>query len=98
MGFVVVATWKAKPGQAEHVRRVLGELTAQNRAEPKMIAFYAIQSEDDPQDFVLIEHYVDATGYDDHRATEAFKNHVLGDLVPRLALRRVRSFTMIGPG
>ncbi|MDT7670031.1 MAG: hypothetical protein QOC74_2814, partial [Pseudonocardiales bacterium] len=73
MGFVVIATWTAADGQADHIRRIIEEVTPSNRAEPKMIRFEAHVSLDDPNTFVLYEHYTDPTGYDDHRASEAFR-------------------------
>jgi quinol monooxygenase YgiN len=96
MGYVVIATWIAKPGEAEHVRSILAKMTPQNRAEPKMIHFQAHVSAEDPNAFVLYEHYTDASGYQDHRATEAFQTLVLADVIPRLASRTVQTFTTIG--
>jgi quinol monooxygenase YgiN len=92
MGFVVIATWTAADGQADHIRRIIEEVTPGNRAEPKMIRFEAHVSCDDPNTFVLYEHYTDASGYDDHRATEAFRTRVVGEALPALASRRVCTY------
>jgi quinol monooxygenase YgiN len=92
MGFVVIATWTAADGQADHIRRIIEEVTPSNRAEPKMIRFEAHVSLDDPNTFVLYEHYTDPTGYDDHRASEAFRTRVVGEALPALASRQVCTY------
>jgi quinol monooxygenase YgiN len=96
MAYVVVATWVAKPGQAEKIRQILETVTPGNRAEEKMLEFQAHVSREDPDTFVLYEKYVDASGYADHRATAAFKKHVIGEAIPNLATRSVREFETIG--
>lgn len=79
----------ANPGKAELVRSILDNMTLGNRAEPKMVHFQAHVRADDPNTFVLYEHYTDPSGYEEHRATEAFQRLVLGDAIPRLASRKV---------
>jgi quinol monooxygenase YgiN len=96
MGFVVIATWKAKPGQADLIRQILEELTPGNRAEPKNLHFQAQIDDDDPDTFVLYEHYTDASGYEDHRNSEPFQTHVLGEAIPNLEHREVKFFQTIG--
>jgi quinol monooxygenase YgiN len=96
MGHVVIATWKAKPGEVDRVRTILEELTPGNRAEPKMKHFQAQVSRDDPDTVVLYEHYTDASGYEEHRASEPFQTRVLGEVIPLLAERTVKSFTTVG--
>ncbi|MFD7159525.1 putative quinol monooxygenase [Kribbella sp. NPDC059898] len=95
MGHVVIATWTAKPGEADRIRAILAELTPGNRAEPKMVRFQAQISDTDPNTFVLYEHYTDASGYQDHRATEAFQQRVLGEALPLLAHRTVETFSTV---
>lgn len=97
MSQVVIATWTAKPDQADHVAAALAELTPLNRAEPKMISFHAHRSLEDPCRFLLVERYTDPSGYEDHRASPAFQERVLGDLIPRLADRQVTTFAPIEP-
>lgn len=96
MGFVVIATWTAKNGQAECIRTLLEEMTPGNRAEPKMINFQAQVSDADPNTFVLFEYYTDASGYDDHRASDAFQARVLREAIPKLEKRQVHTYTTIG--
>jgi len=92
MGFVVIATWVAKDGEAQRIRGIIEAVTPGNRAEPKMLQFQAHVSEEDPNVFVLYEHYTDASGYEEHRNTEAFKSRVLGEAIPNLERREVKTF------
>lgn len=89
MAYVVVATWKAKPGEADHVAETLRTVAPINRSEEKLLQFQAHRSTEDPDVFVLYEKYVDATGYDEHKATESFQTHVVGDTIPRLESRNI---------
>lgn len=95
MGHVVIATWKAKPGERNKVMRILEEVTPGNRSEAKMVHFQAQVSTTDPDTIVLYEHYTDPSGYEDHRATEAFQTRVLGEAIPLLADRHLETFTTI---
>ncbi|HZC73497.1 MAG TPA: putative quinol monooxygenase [Jatrophihabitans sp.] len=95
MGYVVVATWTAREGEADKVRAILDQLTPGNRAEPKMLHFQASVSTDDPNTFVLFEHYTDPSGYDDHRAGGPFQARVLGEAIPLLQSRKVETFTSL---
>jgi quinol monooxygenase YgiN len=60
-----------------------------------MIRFDAHVSTDDPDTFVLYEHYTDPSGYVDHRASEPFRSRVLGEALPALATRQVQTFTIL---
>src|SRR6266516_2158662 len=95
MGHVVIATWKAKPGARDKVLQILEEMTPGNRSEPKMVHFQAQVSTTEPDTIVLYEHYTDESGYEDHRATEAFQGRVLGEAVHLLAERKGESFTTV---
>ncbi|MGW6159835.1 putative quinol monooxygenase [Streptomyces sp. NPDC055144] len=96
MGHVIIATWKAKPGERDKVLRLLEEMTPGIRREPKMVYFQAQVSTSDPDTIVLYEHYTDSSGCEEHRATEAFQARVLGEALPLLAEREVQTFTTIG--
>lgn len=96
MSYVVIATWIARPEEADHVAAVLEEMTPGSRAEAKMVSFQAHRCLDDPARFVLVEHYTDVSGFEDHRATTAYQERVLRDIIPRLADREVRGFALVG--
>lgn len=95
MAFVVVATWKAAPGEEERIASIIETLTPLSRAEEKNLFFQGQADPDDPGTFLLYEQYTDASGYEEHRATPHFRRHVLGEAVPNLAAREVRTFRTI---
>lgn len=96
MGHVIIATWTAREGEADYIRSILEKMTRGNRAEEKTVHFQAQVSNDDPNTFVVYEHYTDATGYEEHRASEPFQTLVLGEVIPRLQSRSVTTFTTVG--
>lgn len=95
MSHVVIATWKAKPGKVGHIRKILETVAPLNRTEEKMLQFEVLVSVEDPATFVLYEKYTDASGYEEHRETEAFKSYILGEALPDLAERNVTQFDVI---
>lgn len=95
MGHVVIATWKAKPGERDRILTILREMTPGNRSEPKNVQFQAHISTVDPDTFVLYEHYTDESGYEEHRATQPFQQRVLGEAINLLADRKVETFTLV---
>lgn len=95
MAFVVVATWKAEPGAEERITKIIELITPLSRAEEKNLFFSGQVDPDEPATFLLYEQYTDASGYADHRETPHFRRHVLGEAIPLLAAREVRTFTTI---
>jgi (4S)-4-hydroxy-5-phosphonooxypentane-2,3-dione isomerase len=89
--FVVSAQYYAKEGKADEILAILKQMIPISRAEPGC-AFYAVNvSVDDPRKLLLYEQYYDRSGYEAHMATEAFKENILGKVVPMLE-SRVRDF------
>ncbi len=87
MTYVVAATWRARDGEEDEVRRLLGEIAPLVRAEPACRLFITHQSPEDPHDFFLYEQYDDEAGFQAHLATEHFERLVRGEAVPRLERR-----------
>ena len=77
MAFVVAATWKAKPGEAERVTEVIKKMTPLSRAEEGNVFYQAQVNPEDPETFFLYEQYKDAQAYEDHNQglyAECFDN------------------------
>ena len=55
MAFVVAATWKAKPGEAERVTEVIRKMTRLSRAEEGNVFYQAQVNPEDPETFFLYE-------------------------------------------
>ncbi|MFC7659811.1 putative quinol monooxygenase [Pseudonocardia benzenivorans] len=62
-----------------------------------MLFFQGQVDPDEPGTFLLYEQYADASGYADHRDTPHFRQYVLGEAIPQLASREVRTFHTIDP-
>ena len=91
MPYVVAATYTTKPGQEAKVEEILRTMAPLSRSEPGCVSFQAHRSPENPRVFFLYEQYVDEGGYHQHMETPHFKEHILGDAIPRLE-KRERAF------
>jgi quinol monooxygenase YgiN len=87
MAFIVAATYRAKPGEEEAIRRILEIVGPLTRQEPGCIFYQAHRSQEDPRVFFLYEQYEDEAGYKAHMETGHFAEHIKGDAIPRLESR-----------
>lgn len=95
MAFVVIATWKARPGEERRIREVIATMTPLSRAEPGNLFYQAQVSTKEPRTFLLYEQYVDAGAYDTHKATAHFQEYVVGRAIPFLDSREVVTYETI---
>jgi quinol monooxygenase YgiN len=91
MTYVVTALWRAREGEEQKIRELIGIMTPLSRDEPACRFYQAHLSPDDPRLFYLYEQYDDEQGYQSHMATEHFEKYVRGEAIPRLESRE-RSF------
>lgn len=84
---VVIARWRAKPGEEEAVARALAQLIPLSRAEPGVLAYQVHRDPEDERLFVIYERYVDAAAYDAHLESEHIERLGFGDAIPRLESR-----------
>jgi len=96
MAFVVIATWKARPGEEARIREVIATMTPLSRAEAGSLFYQAQVSPKDPLTFVLYEQYVNEAAYDAHKATPHFREHVVAGALPWLESRNVVTLETIG--
>ena len=87
MAFIVAATYRAKPGEEEEIRRILEIMGPLSRQEPGCVFYQAHRSLEDPQVFLLYEQYEDEAGYKAHLESAHFAEHIKGDAIPRLESR-----------
>jgi quinol monooxygenase YgiN len=88
----VIAHHTMKAGCEDEVLAVLPRLLEASRAEPGVHAFDAYRKLDDPRTYVLLERYTSRDAFAEHRASEHFKELVLGQIVPRLDARVIEEF------
>jgi quinol monooxygenase YgiN len=70
---------------------ILKKMIPLSRAEPGCKVYMVNQSLEDPRKLLLYEVYVNEDGYKAHQATDAFKENILGKVIPMLE-SRVRTF------
>ncbi|MFZ0216621.1 MAG: putative quinol monooxygenase [Candidatus Dormiibacterota bacterium] len=87
MAYVVAATYTVKPGEGERVQAILETMAPPSREEPGCLFYQAHRSPEDPSVFFLYEQYADEGAYRQHMETPHFKEHILGEAIPRLASR-----------
>jgi quinol monooxygenase YgiN len=93
MVHVIVATWVAKPGEADHIEEQLAAIAPEVRAEEKTLAYLPQRSTENPDEFVMYERYTDPSGFEEHCSSDLFRRVVTEDLAPRLLSEDVRTYT-----
>ena len=95
--FVVAARYYTQEGKDEEVAAILRTMIPISNAEPGCALYVVNRSVDDPRRFLLYEQYHDRAGYEAHMATEAFKEHILGTVVPLLESRERDFYEVVEP-
>lgn len=95
MAYVVAAVWKAKRDEEERVLAVIKTMTPLSRAEPKNLFYQGHVSGKDRSTFFLYEQYRDASGYEEHKASKHFQDHVAGYILGYLEARNVDIYETI---
>jgi quinol monooxygenase YgiN len=90
----VIAHYHVKPGLGDQVGALLIELTEATRRETKNLAYAFYRSPQDPERYVILEQYTDASGLDEHRASEHFQRLGFGTIIPMLVSREVTSYVV----
>lgn len=90
----VIAHYHVQPGLGDQVGALLGELTAATLQEPKNLAYAYYRSPQDPDRYVILEQYTDASGLDEHRASAHFQRLGFGTIIPMLVSREVTSYVV----
>ena len=68
------------PEDREQVSEVLRKLTEASRKEPGCITYIPHEVADDPNTILIYEQYRDQAALDAHRASNHFRDHVIGGL------------------
>jgi quinol monooxygenase YgiN len=87
MAYVVRATWTAREGAEDVVRRVLAELAPPSRAEAGNQLYLAYADPAQPRVFHLFEVYDDEAAYRAHTESEHFARLALRTAIPVLDSR-----------
>jgi len=89
---VLVASYFGNPDSGDAIESGLKEMAVQVKAtEPGCLTYHACRSKDNPDFFLLYEHYADDDALQAHRETPHFKRIIEGTIVPLLE-KRERAF------
>jgi quinol monooxygenase YgiN len=86
---VLVAKYTVKAGQGDVVEAALRRMAPLVKAgEPGCTLYHANRSSENPNLFLLYEHYTDLAALEAHRVTPHFKEIIEGTIVPLLDARQ----------
>ena len=88
---IVIVKWKLKESEAPRILKLLPELGEKTRKEQGNISYTIYQSESDPRELILNEHYIDADAAEAHKQSGHYKRIVRNEIVPHLEVREVIS-------
>jgi quinol monooxygenase YgiN len=92
---VLVAKYHVKPGHGDTVEAALKRMAPLVKmGEPGCTLYHANRSKDNPDLFLLYEHYRDDAALAAHRETPHFKEIIEGTIVPLLDKRERELYTL----
>lgn len=92
---VLAAYYFGKPGTGDAVEENLRKMAVEVKASEPGCAFYqASRSQDNPDNFLLYEHYVDQAALEAHRTTPHFQAIIEGTIIPLLEKRERALYTL----
>lgn len=90
--FQVIAHYHAKPGEADAVIALLGQLRDASRTEAANLSYDFFRGVEDRAHIVILERYTSAAGFIAHRDYQHFKTIGIEQIIPRLESRRIESY------
>ncbi len=88
MAFVLVVRMTARAGEEERAAAIIPRLVEASSAEPGNVHYLAHRDPEDPRVFLMYEQYRDKAAFEEHGASEHFKQLALGELFPLMEDRR----------
>lgn len=92
---IIFAKWKITESDTPRIMKMLPELAEKTRSEQGNVSYAIYQSESDPNEFLLHEHYVDAAAEEAHRQSEHYQRIVINEIIPHLEVREVVRVTRL---
>ena len=92
---VLVARYYGKAGQGDAIEAALKRMAPLvARDEPGCRLYHACRSQDNPDNFLLYEHYVDEAALVGHREAPHFQEIIEGTIIPLLEKRERELYTL----
>ena len=92
---IIIVKWRIKDSETARILELLPELIVESRKEPGTVSYTIYQSENDPNELILHEVYLDAAALESHKRSEHYQRIVLKGIVPHLASREVTPVTQL---
>jgi quinol monooxygenase YgiN len=93
---VLVARYHGKPGQGDAIEAALKQMAPQvAENEPGCRLYHASRSQENPNLFLLYEHYMDEAALLNHRKTPHFQKIIEGTIIPLLEKRERELYVLI---
>lgn len=93
---VLVARYHGKPGQGDTIEAALKLMAPRvAESEPGCRLYHASRSQENPDLFLLYEHYVDEAALLKHRETPHFQQIIEGTIIPLLEKRERELYTLV---
>ncbi len=87
MAYTLVVRMTAPEGEQDRAEDLIRRLAEASRREPGSVHYIAHRDPEDPRVFLIYEQYRDKAAFEEHGATEHFKEIALGELFPMLESR-----------
>jgi quinol monooxygenase YgiN len=97
MEFVVIARYKARPGEEGRVEAALDQMRAPTRAEPGNLDYQVLRDPREHGVYMLFERYVDEAAFRAHLDTGHFVTWLKGQVLPNLDERTRFDLVPLGP-
>ena len=93
---VLLARYQGKPGKGDAIEAALKQVAPLvKEQEPGCKLYQASRSQDNPDNFLLYEHYEDEAALLAHRETQHFQEIIEGTIVPMLEKRERELYTLV---
>jgi quinol monooxygenase YgiN len=96
MAFALVVRMTAREGEEERAAQIIPRLVAASAAEPGNVHYLAHRDPEDPRVFLMYEQYRDKAAFEEHGASDHFKQLALGELFPLMEERRREVYETLG--
>ncbi|MGW6455272.1 putative quinol monooxygenase [Streptomyces sp. NPDC055078] len=83
---------EVRDGEVDTVVGFLRQLVEASRLEPANLEYAFYQCPEDRAKLVILERYEDESGFAVHRETEHFQRLGVGEIIPRLRMRKVETY------
>ena len=85
----LIVKWKIRESETSRILKMLPELAEKTKNEKGNISYAIYQSESNPNELILHEHYTDQNAVEEHKSSEHYQRIVLNEIIPHLEIREV---------